>query len=814
MKQLVGFFALAALAAITGMADEMFPFVISYDSPDNVVNFSHLLEKPAGASGRIRVENGHFVNNKGRVRFNATNLTGPANFPTHEEAEKLAKRLARFGFNCVRLHYMDWDYGNFKEEAQHALTAIEPNTKRNLDPVQLERLDYLIYQLKLQGIYVNINLHVARDLDELDGFKGAHPWANKGLDNFEPRMIELQKEYAKKLLQHINPYTKLPYTTDPCVAMVEINNENAMRRKFSSGFDQLGPAFQEEAKRQWNVWLKNKYQTYEALAEAWKITAKPIGEELVSDGKFDTPITIDGKQWILQKGKSNVSLKTVNGVLQITVTESDNLFPKLLRPVPLQNGETYTLSFRLRKVKGSVGDEIGYAVADGINGWKDCGTHGTLPNVGKEWQSLSVPFCAALAKSNRAQVQITRFKEGVYELDDVSLRIGATNSITLGGKSLKDGTIPLFSSKKISSAQVQKDHIAFIHDTELAYWKGFCDYLHQELGLLAPVSGTQLGYSFSDVQAALDYCDDHAYWQHPSPVSGNWKIGNDSMVNSLGRVNALTERRKTVPTKPYTVSEYNHPYPNFYGAEGQPFLRSYGAAYGWDGVFEYTYNHRNFFEPDHNTYFFSIVARTDVLAHMPACAAIFLRQDVREVADVAANLWTGKETLLTSQSGELIWNKEIPGKGYFTVDTANTKLFTGFPENRTIQLGGVTLQIGKTSLGWTTISLTTHKGQGFEKAGSSLLTATGLSHNNGAKFQHSKNGIFTRGDDWGKGPVMNEGIPAVITLPATPEQIACFALDESGNRKQSIPVTKAADGKAAIEISPKYKTVWYEILHR
>ena len=114
MKQLVGFFALAALAAITGMADEMFPFVISYDSPDNVVNFSHLLEKPAGASGRIRVENGHFVNNKGRVRFNATNLTGPANFPTHEEAEKLAKRLARFGFNCVRLHYMDWDYGNFK----------------------------------------------------------------------------------------------------------------------------------------------------------------------------------------------------------------------------------------------------------------------------------------------------------------------------------------------------------------------------------------------------------------------------------------------------------------------------------------------------------------------------------------------------------------------------------------------------------------------------------------------------------------------------------------------------------------------------
>ncbi|MBR4172104.1 MAG: hypothetical protein IKR48_10670, partial [Kiritimatiellae bacterium] len=732
MKQLIQVFAIAAIAATTSVADEMFPFVISYDSPDNVVNFSHLLEKPAGASGRIRVENGHFVNDKGRIRFNATNLTGPANFPTHEEAEKLAKRLARFGFNCVRLHYMDWDYGNFKEPAQHALTAIEEKTKRNLDPVQLERLDYLIYQLKLQGIYVNINLHVARDLDELDGFHGAHPWANKGLDNFEPRMIELQKEYAKKLLQHVNPYTKLPYTTDPCVAMVEINNENAMRRKFSNGFDQLGPKFQAEAMRQWNVWLKGKYKTDEALAEAWKGTAKPLGDELVTDGKFDVPITIDGKQWILQKGKSKVALATINGVLQITITESDGLFPKLLRPVSLQNGEIYTLSFRLRKVKGNGNDEIGYAVADGIKGWTDCGTHGTLTNVGKEWQNLSVPFCATLPKSNRAQIQITRFKEGVYELDDVSLRVGATEAISLGGKTLKDGTIPLFSSKKVSPEQVKTDHLAFIHDTELAYWKGFCDYLHQELGLLAPVSGTQLGYSFSDVQAALDYCDDHAYWLHPSPVSQKWMIGNDSMVNSLGCANKLTERRKTVPNKPYTVSEYNHPYPNFYGAEGQPFLRSYGAAYGWDGVFEYTYNHRNFFEPDHNTYFFSIVARTDVLAHMPACAGIFLRQDVREIADPSQELWTGDGKVQTSQTGELIWNREIPGKAYFTVNTANTKLFTGFPENRMVKLGEMTLQIGKTTLGWATISLTTHKGQGFNATGSSLLVATGLSHNNGA----------------------------------------------------------------------------------
>jgi len=84
----VAFAMCVAAGAAMAVTDEgMFPFVPSYDSPDNVVNMSHLLEAPAGKNGRIRIEGDHFVNDKGRVKFHATNLTGPANFPTHEEAE-------------------------------------------------------------------------------------------------------------------------------------------------------------------------------------------------------------------------------------------------------------------------------------------------------------------------------------------------------------------------------------------------------------------------------------------------------------------------------------------------------------------------------------------------------------------------------------------------------------------------------------------------------------------------------------------------------------------------------------------------------
>ena len=70
MKFKIGLlFSLCAASAFAGPVDvaqldesDMFPFVPSYDSPDNVVNMSHHLSAPAGKDGRIRIEGEHFVN--------------------------------------------------------------------------------------------------------------------------------------------------------------------------------------------------------------------------------------------------------------------------------------------------------------------------------------------------------------------------------------------------------------------------------------------------------------------------------------------------------------------------------------------------------------------------------------------------------------------------------------------------------------------------------------------------------------------------------------------------------------------------------
>ena len=863
MKKFVATVAAVAVGTLMAGDDGMFPFVPSYDAPNNVVNTSHLLEAPAGKHGRIRVKDGHFVNDRGRVRLHATNLTGPANFPTHEEAERLAARLARFGINCVRLHYFDSSYGTFMLPHEQGILTEDFRTRRQFDAERRDRQDYLIAQFKKRGIYVNVNLHVARTLDARDGFAPGTPWANKGADQFDPRIIEMEKEYARELLSHVNPYTGMSYLKDPVVAVVELNNEDALWREYLNGaMDRLGEPYATVFRNQWNDWLLKKYGGNEKMQAAWKQQMQPLGDEMIVEGKFDGVVAPDGKTWILDKGSAQAKVGAVEGALRVTVTQKGNeYFPKLYRRVVVKKDTPYTVSFRIRRVKGAAG-EVGFAVADRRKGWSSLGVLTRFEPTTK-WSEHAFTFYAG-DTVEKAEIQFTRFGEGTYEIDDLSFRTGG-KSLDISGLSPEKGEIPIVTSRGCAAPAMTRDFYQFLCDTEHAYWTGMRDYLQKELGLEAPVSATQLGYSPPHLQAEMDYVDNHAYWCHPS-VNKNWSIRNKAMVNARGGcILGLAGQR--VAGKPYTISEYNHPYPIYYGAEGQPMLRAYGALQGWDGVFEYSYNNRQNAEPDHNEYFFSIAARTDVLAHFPACAAIYLRGDVKESAtkivanlpyaeyfdrlvkqravsqgiaqasggklpaelglvhQVAVDVTGGSRSVataeapkpvLTSDTGELTWNCEIPGAGVWTVNTPNTKLFTGFPKGRTFDLGGVKLAVGETKLGWATISLTSHDATGFGEKGRAariLLAATGLCHNGGAKFTDHGNGtISCRDADWGHEKTVNEGVPATITLPAPAAQTTCRALDERGEPKSDVPVTADADGHAVIAIGPAWRTVWYELV--
>lgn len=228
---------------------------------------SFLLEAPAGRAGHIVIKNGHLAHPDGRrFRIWGINATGPGGLPAQTNAARIAARLAQSGINCVRFHFLD-------RPAPSGVLAAQRDDTRALDPAQMDRLDYFIAELKRRGIYSDLNLNVGRSYKPGDGVKD-HELLSfaKALTFFDPRLLELQREYARQLLTHFNPYTRSTYAQEPAVALVEFVNENSLveawmdgrlrgrnTRKNPGTWTDIPASYAADLTARFNDWLSKKY---------------------------------------------------------------------------------------------------------------------------------------------------------------------------------------------------------------------------------------------------------------------------------------------------------------------------------------------------------------------------------------------------------------------------------------------------------------------------------------------------------------------------------------------------------------------------
>lgn len=841
--------------------EPLFPFLVTYDAPPTAPNISSWLDKPAGKYGHVRIVDGHLATDQGRLKLWAANLCFQGCFPGQDEAEQLARRLASLGFNCMRMHHMD---------ARDIWGRSE--NKTIIDPDQLKRLDYLIFQLKQNGIYTNLNLHVSRKFGEPEGFadEAERPNYDKGLDNFEPRMIELQKKYARDLLTHVNPYTGLAYTEDPAIAFVEINNENALYHSWHRGaLNNLPREYMATFRACWAEWLRNKYKTTDALRDAWAEGEVPVGEQLLANGLLTEPLD---RGWTMERDDQTRVAWSIdhNGptggrslTVEVTRTGSVSWRPQFSHAgFALQGGEPYRLTFCARAEKPQA---ISVHTMMDHDPWQRLGLSAQI-DLGPKWRQYVLAFTAS-EDDPQARLTFSQLQPGKYEFTAIMLRPGGVLGLR-DHESLRGDHVPLMFPGRMDRTPVaRRDFAEFLWDTEDAYWDGMYRYLKNELKVAALVSGTQLGYSPVHLQASLDYLDAHAYWQHPSFPGrpwdrNNWNVRNIALVNHPGgTISSLAARR--VIGKPYTISEYNHPVPNSYAAEGFPLIAAFGGLQDWDGIYAFAYSHNTDYEPRMVSSYFDIKGDPTRLVHMPACHALFVRGDIQAAAktltapisrhaaldkltetfnpgslvtdsfglDSAFSLEhaigvtlddslshaprTGAARVETdryvSDTSQLTWDVAQSSGGYVLANTPRTKLFTGFVSDTTYQLGDVQLQIGDTRLGWATLSLVCLDGEGFSHPGRVLVAATGWMQNSNAELEKVGEDRVTLGSRWGNPPILCEGIPATITLPVPAARVTCYPLDESGGRRQRSAVVSKED-QAEIHIGPECQTLWYEVV--
>ncbi len=265
--------ALTAVAAsllfgLTGSGGENWtPFTVDWSrevhSPADV---SFLLDAPAAKNGPIRVQEGHLAYPDGRrFRIWGVNATAAATVPAKEHAVQIARRFAQVGINCVRFHFLD-------RFAPDGLLAAGREDSLSFDPVQLDRFDFFVSELKKVGIYSNINLNVGRTYRDGDGVKDNRLLGfAKALTYFDPRLLELQKDYASRLLKHRNAYTDCEYRSEPAVVTVEIVNENSLVEAWFSGrllgknttknpgtWTDITASYEKDLTARFNEWLGNR----------------------------------------------------------------------------------------------------------------------------------------------------------------------------------------------------------------------------------------------------------------------------------------------------------------------------------------------------------------------------------------------------------------------------------------------------------------------------------------------------------------------------------------------------------------------------
>lgn len=286
--------ALALFAFSAAKAQEVPLSVYTVDhhaAVNSPADVRFLLDAPAGKHGFIGVADGHLVTPDGkRFRMWGINLSGwtkgSALLPSHRDSEVFASELAGLGINCVRFQFLDLpDKQRTRFDVPTTYTPAglidaDRDDTRVMDKGQLDRLDYLVSQLKKNGIYIDFNLNVGRQYKKGDGVEGySLIGVAKAITYFDPRLIELEKEYAKQLLTHHNPYTNTDYSNEPAIAIVEILNENSVlefwqrnwfRGKLVPGGENyqldLTPYHKKLLTDDYNQWLQ-KHMTAEKLAQ-------------------------------------------------------------------------------------------------------------------------------------------------------------------------------------------------------------------------------------------------------------------------------------------------------------------------------------------------------------------------------------------------------------------------------------------------------------------------------------------------------------------------------------------------------------------
>ncbi|NND97510.1 MAG: hypothetical protein HKN47_09310 [Pirellulaceae bacterium] len=850
---------LSSLLLTDVVSAQSFPFVIpGDDGVPSVTSRNVLLGGPIDADPFVTVRDGHFHRGDRRIRFWGVNLCFGANFPTHDEADRIAPHLAKLGVNAVRFHHMDM------QNAPNGIwAAVDDNGVRHLDAEMVDRLDYFLARLHEQGIFANLNLHVSRTLSPREGFPAEPknlPWwaaSNKWVMYYDRDVQAEVKRYCHDLLTHRNPYRGNKARVDDAgIAIIEMLNENFFSVKGYDLYRTMSPRFQASLIQRWNEWLQDRYTDQPTLQKSWNEGQPKLGDHVFANAAWSDGL---GGWYINEPDDGLPSKFAVPGPDDQTAirlmpkhTTPQNYEQQLLRDnLSVEKNQPLTLSYWVRS-DARRSYQVELSTAAGGN-WRDLGLFENPPST-PEWTRVKRIIFPTESISHDARLVFSIGDDVTpIEFADVSLRRGAEADPLPDGQSLASKSIGIPEANWPVVAH--QDMRQFMVDTELAWVKELKTYL-RKLGVKVPITASQVNYHDHRVHAeANDFVDLHNYWHHPmfpsdAPWSASrWTVGNEPMeadpTRSQWPANSLLMRTPwRVRGKPMTLSEWNYPEPGPPSSGCVPMAAILASLQDWDGVFFFDYdafsrpggddslNESPFFRDEANN-FFSFNGQPVKLAALSQFANLFLRGDVKPLTDeivstpdapvdgtlalshrlsvsaeaeTQANQKLPDATNLRSPDGQVIWESTPPTHGTIRLNTPASQGVWGTIAASDFQVGETSIHVGAADPNYGLVLLSSSDGQSLHNAKSIVLLAASRSENQAMKWNAERTSVGTQ---WGHGPTMVTSFDLTIRLPSKKAR-RCFALDSQGQRQSEIPTV--FDGTTlTIKVGPEHRTLWYEL---
>ena len=226
----------------------------------SALDLSALVDAPAGKYGRaVITQDGHvafehkpqpqrFIGFSGDPDEKVWKSSKDSDFPFL--AAEYARAIRAQGYNLFRMHGFDeWLMTDSSEDMKPL-------------PRYLDRWDRMVYEMKRQGIYLQLNIfafaiYSPRQNRFLTTEKRN---ANKVLFLVgEPKIRERFAEACRDILGHVNPYTKLAWKDDPAFVAVEYYNELGLGIELAPKMESAYPEDFRYFKAKWRDFLAKKY---------------------------------------------------------------------------------------------------------------------------------------------------------------------------------------------------------------------------------------------------------------------------------------------------------------------------------------------------------------------------------------------------------------------------------------------------------------------------------------------------------------------------------------------------------------------------